>query len=96
MGPEHPETASGFAHLALLAWSRGEYESAFSGFEQALTIYRKKIAPDHYIIAVNLIYQASSASRLGRQETAISLLREIHGSGELILEGLEFFGFDDS
>jgi non-specific serine/threonine protein kinase/serine/threonine-protein kinase len=95
LGPDHPETASSHGHLALLAWSRGNYDSAFAGFENALTVYRQKMAPNHYIIAINLLYLASSAARLGRTDTAVELLREIHGIRKLTLEGLEYFGFEE-
>jgi len=95
LGPDHPETASSHGHLALLAWSRGNYDSAFAGFENALTVYRQKMAPNHYNIAINLLYLASSAARLGRPDTAIELLREIHGLRKLTLEGLEYFGFEE-
>jgi serine/threonine protein kinase/tetratricopeptide (TPR) repeat protein len=95
LGPEHPETASGYGHLALLAWKRKDYQSAFNGFERALSIYTEKVAPDHYIIAINRFYLASSAAMLGQNERALATLREIHATRKLTLEALDsdsFFG----
>ncbi len=93
VGPDHPESVSSHAHLALLAWSRGEYETAFAGFDRTVAMYRKIMPERLYFVAINLVYQASSAAFLGRSGVAIDLLREIHGMEKLTLEDLEFAGF---
>jgi serine/threonine protein kinase/tetratricopeptide (TPR) repeat protein len=93
LGPAHPETASGHGHLALLAWNRKDYQSAIAGFERALSIYTEKVAPDHYIIAINRFYLASSAAMLGQTERALAALRRIHAEGKLTLEAMESENF---
>jgi serine/threonine protein kinase/tetratricopeptide (TPR) repeat protein len=93
LGPEHPETASGYGHLALLAWNRKDYQSAFNGFERALSIYTEKVAPDHYIIAINRFYLASSSAMLGQTERTLAILRDMHAMRKLTLEALDSDAF---
>ena len=52
--PEHPETATGLNHLALLLHARGDYTAAEPLYRRALSIRESALDPEHPDTAASL------------------------------------------
>jgi tetratricopeptide (TPR) repeat protein/CHAT domain-containing protein len=74
-GPDHPDTMVRLHQLGHLLWSRGDYASALTLFERALTISERSFGPDDARTITIVGNVAIQLKELGRYVTAEPPLR---------------------
>jgi tetratricopeptide (TPR) repeat protein len=75
-GAPEPLRAEAYDNLAGVEQARGNFKNALAMYEDALTLRKRNLASDHYLIAISEGYIAESLVKLGRYGDAMTHVRE--------------------